>query len=121
MHIADRPTSVHFCESIAVNDIGRHGRIISKQKPFEAWVKDIAELRRKAEDIAPLIFYSPIFHTQSHFTLLEIDDGEKTIRHYDSMAELTTINGTKKTRVATLIEVSPILETAEVSSNDVVG
>lgn len=109
MHIADRPASVHFRESIPVNDIGRHGRMRSIKKPFKAWVEEITELRRKAEvgpeGHNPLIFYSPIHHTNSHFTLLEIDDDKKMIRHYDSLAEPTTVNGTKKTRIATLVEV----------------
>jgi hypothetical protein len=111
MHIADRPAFVHFRESIPVNDIGRHSRMRSIKKPFEAWAQEMAGLRRKAElgpagHHTPLIFYSPIHHTDSHFTLLEIDDGEKVIRHYDSLAERTTIHGTKKTRIATLVEVS---------------
>ncbi|QGA17621.1 hypothetical protein EYB26_005296 [Talaromyces marneffei] len=108
MEISDRPTSVRFCESIPVNDIKRHDRIKPLKKPFEAWVKEIAELRKKAESglesCTSLIFYAPICHTHSHFTLLEINDGEKVIRHYDSLAKPTTINGTKKTRFAALVE-----------------
>uniref|UniRef100_A0A093X852 Ubiquitin-like-specific protease 1 n=1 Tax=Talaromyces marneffei PM1 TaxID=1077442 RepID=A0A093X852_TALMA len=108
MHIADRPASVHFCESIPVNDIKRHDRIKPLKKPFEAWVKEIAELRKKTESglesCTPLIFYAPLCHTHSHFTLLEINDGEKVIRHYDSLAERTTINGMKKTRISTLVK-----------------
>uniref|UniRef100_A0A093UL80 Acidic endochitinase SE2 n=1 Tax=Talaromyces marneffei PM1 TaxID=1077442 RepID=A0A093UL80_TALMA len=57
----------------------------------------------------------------SHFTLLEIDHGQKVIRHYDSLAEPTTINGTKKTRVATLVEASSALKVVEAFSNDLVG
>ena len=63
----------------------------------------------------------PIHHTNSHFTLLEIDDGEKVIRHYDSLAEPTTISSTKKTRIATLVEVSSALKVVEAFSNDLVG
>jgi len=121
MHIADRPAYVHFRDSIPVNDIGRHGRMRSIKKPFEAWAKEMVELPRKVEDTAPLIFYTPVHHADSHFTLLEIDHGKKVICHYDSLAEPTTISGTKKTRLATLVEVSPALETAEAFSNDVVG
>ena len=53
MHIADQPAWVHFRESIPVNDIRRHGRMRSIKKPFEAWAKEMAELRRKAEGAAP--------------------------------------------------------------------
>jgi hypothetical protein len=118
MHIADRPAWVHFRESIPVNDIGRHGRMRPIKKPFETWAKEMAELRKKAEDTASLIFYSPIHHTDSHFTLLEIDHHKKVICHYDSLAESTTINGTKKTRIATLVEASSALKVVEAFSND---
>jgi hypothetical protein len=125
MHIADRPAFVHFRESIPVNNIRRHGQIRSIQKPFEAWVEEIAELRSKAEvgpeGHPPLTFYSPIHHSNSHFTLLEIDDGEKVIRHYDSLAEPTTIHGTKKTRTATLVEVNSHSSTSGAFFNRVVG
>jgi hypothetical protein len=88
----------------------------SIKKPFEAWAKEMVELYRKIEATAPLIFYIPVHYTDSYFTLLEINYGEKVIRHYDSLAEPTTINGTKKTRLATLVEVSLALEMAEASS-----
>jgi Ulp1 protease family, C-terminal catalytic domain len=92
-----------------VNDIGRHGRMRLIKNPFKAWGEDITELRRKAEVglecHIPLIFYSPIHYTDSHFMLLEIDDDKKMIHHYDSLAEPTTVNGMKKTRIATLVEV----------------
>ena len=113
MHISDRPPFVHFHESIPVDHIGRHGQIRPIKKPFQAWVKNIAQLRREAETrpegCTPLTFYSPINHTNSHFTLLEINDGEKVIRHYDSMAAPTTIDGTEKTRIAALVEVRSII------------
>lgn len=121
MQIADRPTGVHFRESIPVNDMGRNGRMRSIKKPFEAWAKEMAELRRKAEGTTPLVFYSPVYHTNSHFSLLEIVDGKEVIRHYDSLAERTTINGTKKTRIATLVEASSALKMADAFSNDLIG
>ncbi|EED22537.1 hypothetical protein TSTA_060320 [Talaromyces stipitatus ATCC 10500] len=108
MQVADRPPFVKFSECIPVNDIGRHGRMRSIKKPFQIWAKKIAELRREAEhgleDCRPLTFFSPICKENSHFTLLEINDGEKVIRHYDSLAAPTTINGTKKTSIAALVE-----------------
>lgn len=79
------------------------------------------KLHRKAEDIISLIFYSPVHHTNSHFMLLEIDNGEKVICYYDSLAELTTINGMKETRIATLVEASSALKTVDAFSNNLVG
>jgi hypothetical protein len=78
----------------------------SIKRPFQAWVKKITMFRREAQDTTPLIFYCPVNHNNSHFTLLEVNDSEKAIRHYDSQAPLTARNGTKKTRVAALVEVS---------------
>jgi hypothetical protein len=121
MHISDRPTSVKFGESVPVNYIGRHGRMRPATKPFQAWAKNIAQLRREAEteSCTPLIFFCPIL-SESHFTLLEINDGEKVIRHYDSLAASTTISG-MKTRIATLVEVESSCWTLEVFSNNMLG
>uniref|UniRef100_A0A093ULD9 Ubiquitin-like-specific protease 1 n=1 Tax=Talaromyces marneffei PM1 TaxID=1077442 RepID=A0A093ULD9_TALMA len=104
MHISDRPDYVRFGESIPLDSIGRHGQMRSIKRPFQAWVKRITMFRREAQDTTPLIFYCPVNHNNSHFTLLEVNDSEKAIRHYDSQAPLTARNGTKKTRVAALVE-----------------
>ncbi|KUL81575.1 hypothetical protein ZTR_09850 [Talaromyces verruculosus] len=104
MHISDRPDYVRFGESIPLDSIGRHGQMRPIKRPFQAWVKKITTFRREAQDTTPLIFYCPINHNNSHFTLLEVNDSEKAIRHYDSQAPLTARNGTKKTRVAALVE-----------------
>jgi hypothetical protein len=106
MHISDRPDFVRFGESIPLDSIRRHGEMRSINRPFQAWAGKIAMFRREAENSTPLIFYCPVNHNNSHFTLLEINDSEKVIRHYDSKAPLTARNGTKKTRIAALIEVS---------------
>jgi hypothetical protein len=60
----------------------------------------------EVEDSMPLIFYCPVNHKNSHFILLEINDSERAIRHYDSQAPPTARDGTEKTRVAYLVEVS---------------
>uniref|UniRef100_A0A093V2V6 Ubiquitin-like protease family profile domain-containing protein n=1 Tax=Talaromyces marneffei PM1 TaxID=1077442 RepID=A0A093V2V6_TALMA len=104
MQISDRPDFVKFGESIPLDSFGRHGQMRSIKRPFQTWAKRIISYRRDAEGGTPLIFYCPVNHSNSHFTLLEINDGEKAIRHYDSQAPLTAINGTKKTRIAALIE-----------------
>uniref|UniRef100_A0A093VIS8 Ubiquitin-like protease family profile domain-containing protein n=1 Tax=Talaromyces marneffei PM1 TaxID=1077442 RepID=A0A093VIS8_TALMA len=106
MYISDRPDFVRFGESIPLDSIGRHGQMRSIKRPFQAWAGKIAMFRREAEKSTPLIFYCPVNHDNSHFTLLEVNDSEKVIRHYDSQAPLTAMNGTKKTRVAALVEVS---------------
>ncbi|OKL55222.1 hypothetical protein UA08_09507 [Talaromyces atroroseus] len=104
MHISDRPDFVRYGESVPLDTIGRHGQPRSIKQPFQAWVKQIAVFRKEAEGSTPLIFYCPVNHNNSHFTLLEVNDSEKVIRHYDSLAPVTAINGTKKTRIAALVE-----------------
>ncbi|EED20958.1 hypothetical protein TSTA_081910 [Talaromyces stipitatus ATCC 10500] len=102
MRISDRPDFVRFGESIPLDSIGRHGQMRSIKRPFQVWAGKIAMFRR--DNSRPLIFYCPVNHDNSHFTLLEVNDSEKAIRHYDSQAPLTAINGTKKTRIAALVE-----------------
>jgi hypothetical protein len=106
MQISDRPDFVKFGESIPLDSFGRHGQMRSIKRPFQTWARRIISYRREAEGGTPLIFYCPVNHSNSHFTLLEINDGEKAIRHYDSQAPITAIKGTKKTRVAGLVEVN---------------
>ncbi|KUL81992.1 hypothetical protein ZTR_09815 [Talaromyces verruculosus] len=104
MRISDRPDFVRFGESIPLDSIRRHGQMRSIKRPFQAWVGKIAMFRREAEGSKPRIFYCPVNHNNSHFTLLEINDSEKVIRHYDSQAPPTARDGTEKTRVAYLVE-----------------
>ncbi|KUL81763.1 hypothetical protein ZTR_09237 [Talaromyces verruculosus] len=104
MSISARPDFVRFGESVPLDSIGRHGQMRSIKRPFQAWVKQITMFRREAEGSRPLIFYCPVNHDNSHFTLLEVNDSEKVIRHFDSQALPTAIDGTKKTRIAALVE-----------------
>lgn len=106
MSISDRPDFVRFGESVPLDSIGRHGQMRSIKRPFQAWVNQITMFRREAKANRPLIFYCPVNHDNSHFTLLEVNDSEKVIRHFDSKAPLIAINGTEKTRVAYLVQVS---------------
>jgi hypothetical protein len=50
-----------------------------------------------------LVYFCPLNHNK-HFTLLEINEREKAIRHYDSMADPAVIKGEKTTRISTLVE-----------------
>jgi hypothetical protein len=105
MRISDRPDFVRFGESIPLDSIGRHSRRPIK-RPFQGWAAKIATFRTEVEDSTPLTFYCPVNHDNLHFTLLEINDSERAIRHYDSQALPTARDGTEKTRVAYLVEVS---------------
>jgi len=61
-----------------------------------------------------LVHFRPLYQNLNHFTLLEINDREKQIRHYDSMAGKDVIEGTAKpTRVAMLVQVRYSFEDKE--------
>jgi hypothetical protein len=107
MQISDKPFFIKHGESVPLDEIGRYGRIKPIKRPLTGWAKKITELRRQAKetfgDTMRLVYFCPINHGNRHFTLLEINEREQAIRHYDSMAGSGTINGTKKTRVCGLV------------------
>jgi Ulp1 protease family, C-terminal catalytic domain len=53
-----------------------------------------------------LVHFCPLNVNSNHFTLLEINERERVIYHYDSMASQGVINGRiKQTRVGEIVEV----------------
>ncbi|KAF7166574.1 hypothetical protein CNMCM6106_002349 [Aspergillus hiratsukae] len=71
---------------------------IKKTTPLARWAEKIAEDQKEAEE--ELVHFCPINHNQDHFTLLEINEREKLIRHYDSLAN----DATRKTEIPRLVE-----------------
>lgn len=58
-----------------------------------------------------MVHFRPLNHNDNHFTLLEINEREEKIRHYDSMADKDVIEGTAKlTRVGRLVQVRYFFE-----------
>jgi hypothetical protein len=51
-----------------------------------------------------LVYFRPINSRNNHFTLLEINEREKVIRHYDSDAAPEVIKGDKGTRISDLVK-----------------
>lgn len=110
MNISDRPDFVRHGYSVPLDHVGKTRTTRPILRPFAAWGRRINRLREKARtrsgDMIPLVYYCPLNHRDDHFTLLEINDQEKAIRHYDSVAEPATIDGSLKlTRVARLVGV----------------
>jgi hypothetical protein len=55
----------------------------------------------------PLVYFCPLNLNDNHFTLLEINEQDEKIYHYNSMADEGVINGMlKSTGVHKLVQVS---------------
>ncbi|KAL4869118.1 hypothetical protein BDV12DRAFT_196550 [Aspergillus spectabilis] len=108
MQISDRPAFVKYDLSIPLDDTGSDSQIRPIKRPLACWAKKIAQHRREAKkifgDALSLVYFCPINHKNKHFTLLEVNEREKAIRHYDSMADSDTILGVKATRLAKLVK-----------------
>ena len=116
MNISDQADFVTHGYSVPLVDVRKTRTTRPIQRPLAAWGRRTNRLREEAGtisgDMIPLVYFCPLNHRGNHFTLLEINDQEKAIRHYDSMADLATIEGSlKRTRVAWLVEVRPSLKT----------
>lgn len=110
MNISDKPDFVKHGYSVPLDDVGKTRTTRPIQRPLAAWARRISRLREKAGnmlgDMIPPVYFCPLNHRGDHFTLLEINDQEKAIRHYDSMADQDVIDGSlKRTRVAQIVEV----------------
>lgn len=110
MNISDKPDFVKYGYSVPLDKVGKTRTASPINRPLAAWARRINRLREGerngSESMTPLVYFCPLNHYGIHFTLLEINDQEKVIRHYDSSADQATINGSgKRTRVARLVEV----------------
>jgi hypothetical protein len=124
MDISDKPLFVQYRYSIPLDEYGRNDRMKSIKRPFAGWARDIAKIRSQAKELSgELVYFCPLNHKNMHFSLLEINEREGVIRHYDSMADQGIINGiSTPTRVCRLVQVRPSCkdENGDVS-NKIIG
>jgi hypothetical protein len=109
MDISDTPFFVTHGYSIPLDERGKNGKIKPVKRPLADWAQEIIDLREKASetsgDAIRLIHFRPLNDNDNHFTLLEINEREGKIRHYNPMANRNVIEGTAKpTRVARLVQ-----------------
>ena len=110
MELSDRPPYVRYGLSVALDGHNKAGEKIPNTNPFGLWRRKIDEYRHEVghevgQDAA-LVYFCPLNLNTDHFTLLEINEPQKTIYHYNSMAEPGVVCGkTKRTRVRRTVEV----------------
>ncbi|KAK5042846.1 hypothetical protein LTR84_012801 [Exophiala bonariae] len=109
MQISDKPFFVHHGYSVPLDELGRNERMKPVKRPLAGWAQKIIDFRKKAYEIygdsTRLVYFCPLNHGNRHFTLLEINEREEVIRHYDSHADQSVIHGTMKlTRVQKLVK-----------------
>jgi len=85
LHLADKLNFVRVGFSIPIHQQTRGRSAIPR--PFERATKQMAEWHRQVEAHSPLVCFFPLFEHQSHFSLLEINEREGFIYHYDSMGK----------------------------------
>jgi hypothetical protein len=83
LHLADKLTFVRVGFSIPIHRQRRAQSAIPR--PFERAAKQMAEWHCQMEAQSPLVCFFPLFQYQSHFSLLEVNEREGFIYHYDSM------------------------------------
>ncbi|KAL4887994.1 hypothetical protein BDV59DRAFT_196843 [Aspergillus ambiguus] len=102
MDLSDKPAYIRYGFSIPLDEVGPDLQSKPKQRPLAGWAKKIETFRQQAREstgnAASLVYFCPINHENTHFTLLEINDRERTIRHYDSK-----INQSRESRVFDLV------------------
>ncbi|KAJ5239558.1 hypothetical protein N7468_004177 [Penicillium chermesinum] len=74
MGVTDRPGWVSFGYSIQIDQT---------DNPFKRCAEDISSRRERGQE--PLVYFRPLNHQNSHFTLLEINEKDRMVRHYDSL------------------------------------
>lgn len=89
MDISDKPFYVRHGYSVALHEGGANNNTLTERvRPFAAWARGIKRLREEAQrefgKIIPLVYFCPVNHTRDHWSLLEINERDRRIRHYDS-------------------------------------
>ncbi|KAM6516675.1 hypothetical protein FALCPG4_014850 [Fusarium falciforme] len=85
LHLSDKLAFVRVGFSVSIHQQMQAHSLM--QRPFERVVEQMAKWHRQVEAGTRLVCFFPLFQSQSHFSLLEINEREESIFHYDSMGE----------------------------------
>src|SRR4030095_4246799 len=96
MKMSDKPSSVRYGYSVPLDQFelfsGSGTRPVSR--PLAGWRKTVERFSGEAQ--IHLVHFCPLNRNNNHFTLLEINERERKIYHYDSMANHGVIEGKVK-------------------------
>ncbi|RSL38405.1 hypothetical protein CEP51_016922 [Fusarium floridanum] len=106
LHLSDKLAFVRVGFSVSIHQQMQAYSLM--QRPFERVVEQMAKWHRQVKAGTRLVCLFPLFQSQSHFSLLEINEREESIFHYDSMGE-TENSDIKVRRVSDLSRRSRIL------------
>jgi hypothetical protein len=104
IQMADKPFFVRYRDCVPFDTPSRRG-LRPDPRPLAGWRRTVEDEAQHGQDM--LIHFCPINLNGNHFTLLEINEPEKKIYHYDSWASEDVISGrAKETRVGKTVEAS---------------
>jgi hypothetical protein len=114
MQMSDKPFFVRYGYSVPLDtfeSFGRAGKKRRVSRPLAGWREKIERLSKEAKirhgQGTLLVYFCPLNTNNTHFTLLEINERERKIYHYNSMANQGVIDGTVKlTWVGKIVQVS---------------
>jgi hypothetical protein len=86
MQIVDKPAYVRHGLSSPLDEIV-HGQLQAIKRPFANCARQMANYRRGIKEAGSLVYFCPVNHQNNHYSLLEINEPERKIRHFDSLAE----------------------------------
>jgi hypothetical protein len=110
--MSDKLPFVRFGRCISLHEVSKR-KIWPIHGPFIPWAKKIDDWRRESRN-RPLAYFCPLLSNGNHFSLLEINEIERKILHYDSMASEAIINSTlgdksQRTKVCEKVLVSNLV------------
>ena len=108
---------VGYCYSVALDEPDSNGKERCIKRPLAVLIRKLEDFRRDARkrlgDETKLTYFCPLNRDSSDFSILEINERDRKIYHYDPMASEKVIQGTvsvngsvELTRVGQLVTVS---------------
>ena len=111
--MSDKPSFVKYSHSVLLDKFERFSRsgtrrisklLAARRKKIERFSSEAQTQQRQG---IHLVYFGPLNSNDNHFTLLEINERERKMHYYDSMAREDVIDGSiKPTRVGKAVQLS---------------
>jgi hypothetical protein len=107
IQMADKPYFIRYHHCVPFDIPGRRG-LKCVPRPLAGWRRTVDADREAQHGKNTLVHFCPINLNANHFTLLEINEREEKIYHYDSWAseDVITSGHAKHPRVGKTVEAS---------------